>query len=272
MHVQTALASVLTCCLLSACASNAAHDATNTSHSAAGCTSAPIGAASILKDELPGGSSVSGLIAYPARLEPPSPVEEVQVVTATVFTALPGLKRVTLHPQWAYSAGRLFTLPGDAAIVTPHLPTLNYVGGVLSAVEAAAADCLSASPATRASTFTTSVPPLGDALRLSGAIFGVVHGHLSCVGSQASGTFVIGMSKVTLDVGDTVSATITRPPGGAPLWLFLPTPDPSRVTGIRLEANGVVFRTTIPYDDLTSVSRGTTPKSGLTLDGELPCD
>jgi len=259
-------------CVMSACSSGGHHDAGNNAPAAGkGCTKPPAALAAALEDELPADSSVSGLIAYRVRLQPPSPTKDVRVTTATVSTALPGLGRLTLHPQWAYTHDQLYTLPGDATVATPHLPALRYVGGLLPSAQAAASNCLSFALSHNPTKSTTPVVKVGNVLRVFGAISATLHGRLNCVGTQIAGTFTIGDSKLALSISQAVSATVIHPPGGAPLWVFLPTPDPSRLSGIRLASNGIVFNTTIPYDRLTHLPRGTTPTSGLTLDGSLPC-
>jgi hypothetical protein len=93
---------------------------------------------------------------------------------------------------------------------------------------------------------------------------------LSCILRQVSGTSSLGGGRaLVLSLSNTASATVTHPPGGGPFWLFMPTPDPSDVTGIRIGSHAVEFHTAIPYDTLVRIPGIHAPSRALRLDGAL---
>jgi len=238
-----------------------------------GCLGAPRAAVDELTERLPGGTTVTGLVAHPATLAPPAPSPHIEVLTAKVTLLLPGVAPHDVQPMWIWADGDVYNDRGDTDLATALLPGFRYAGGRLPAAEQAATRCLNVQLAHHPRQVVTSdiTEPLGT-LHVSGALNATVHGQLPCILRQVSGTFSLGGGRqLVLSLSNIASATVTHPPGGGPYWLFMPTPDPSDITGIRIGSHAVESHTTIPYDPLERIPGIHPPRDALRLDGALPC-
>ena len=185
---------------------------------------------------------------------------------------LPKLGVAQLSPKWAWAGGHLFALQGDATEASFGVARFAGAGGGLEQAGMAADRCVAAALHTTSTAVTIpDVPtPAASIVHVSGALNGTIRGPINCVGAQANGTYPLGSSRLALEVSTRgVEATVIRPPGGAPLWIFLPKPIDS-ADGVRPGSHAITFATEIPNQP-TQHTPGRAATAGLRLDGTLAC-